>query len=193
LLTFPSIATATSYAVVQDSVYGQVVEAHSFDGAGAIGRSLVIDPRDYPILNWSWKIAGTIAGSSLWQESGDDFPVRVMISFTSSSTSPGGPKDNILCYVWASAEPVGTVADNPVHAHIKTFVALSGNEQSGDWQSMSRNLVDDYRQAFAEEPGLITGVVLMTDSDNTGSEVRAWYGPLWLTDGPDLLPQRSTK
>ena len=180
LLTFPSIAAATSYEIVQDPVYGPVIWARSQAGAGGIGRSLSIDPASFPILNWSWKIQNTLPRSSLNSESGDDFPVRLMVSFKSAGKNRRGLQDNILCYVWALKEPVGTVAVNPVHRHIKTFVAASGSSRSGSWQEMSRNLVADYRAAFAEEPGTITGVVLMTDTDNTESEAQGWYGPILL-------------
>lgn len=193
LLTFPSISAATRYVVVRDSVHGQVVEAQSTEGAGGIGRSLSVDPQKYPILNWSWKIADTIDGSSLEYKSGDDFPARVMISFKSDSSRRRGLKDNILSYVWATTEPVGSVAINPIHSNIQTFVAASGNERRGDWIAMSRNLVNDYRVAFSEEPGTITGLVLMTDSDNTGSEARAWYGPIWLSSDVVAPAPGSTK
>ncbi|NNK57363.1 MAG: DUF3047 domain-containing protein [Desulfofustis sp.] len=188
LLTFPSISAATRYELVYDPFYGRVIEAQSSAGAGGIGRSLSIDPQKYPILNWSWKIANTIIGSSLSLKSGDDFPVRLMISFESESTKRGGLKDKILCYVWAATEPIGSVAANPSHSHIQTFVAISGNERRGDWLEMSRNLVEDYRTAFSEEPGKITGLVLMTDSDDTGSEAHAWYGPIWLGSEVEAAP-----
>jgi hypothetical protein len=193
LLTFPSISAATNYEVVPDPVYGQVVEAQSSEGAGGIGRSLSIDPLSYPILKWSWKIADTISGSSLWHKSGDDFPVRVMISFKSDSAGHRGLKDNILCYVWATDEPIGSVAINPIHSNIRTFVALSGSDRRGEWIEMSRNLVEDYRVAFSEEPEAVTGLVLMTDSDNTGSEAHAWYGPLWLSSDVAAPPPDPSK
>ena len=193
LLTFPSISAATRYEIVPDPVYGQVVEAHSTSGAGGIGKSLSIDPRNYPILNWSWKIADTISDSSLSLRSGDDFPVRVMISFKSDGTSRRGLKDNILSYVWATTGSVGSVAINPIHKNIQTFVAVSGSERQGDWVEMSRNLVEDYRAAFSEEPGTITGLVLMTDTDNTGSEAHAWYGPIWLSSDVKATQPISTK
>ena len=192
LLSFPSISAATSYEVVQDPVYGPVIEARSQAGAGGIGRSLSVETTSYPILKWSWKIHNTLPGSSLNSQSGDDFPVRVMISFKSTGKNRRGLQDNILCYVWALNEPVGTVAVNPVHRHIKTFVAASGDSSKGSWQEMSRNLVTDYRAAFSEDPGPITGVVLMTDSDNTESKALAWYGPIFLSADNDLASQHQT-
>ena len=48
----------------------------------------------------------------------------------------------------------------------------------GKWQSLRRNVYDDYKRAFNEEPGLLKSVGVMTDTDNTGTKVEAWYGDL---------------
>ena len=190
-LKFPSISTTTNYTIVNDTDYGPVILAESSSGAGGIFRSISVDSRTYPLLNWSWKIEATLPGSSLIHKSGDDFPARVMISFETKGLWRKGLQDNILCYVWASEDPVDSVAVNPIHRHIMTIVAASGTTHRGVWLELSRNIVEDYRRAFSEEPGMITGVALMTDSDNTGSEARAWYGPVWLSADND--PARSAE
>ena len=186
-LKFPSIASATNYEVVHDTDHGPVILAQSSSGAGGIARSISVDPRKYQVLNWSWKIEDTLPGSSLVSKSGDDFPARVMISFETEGIGREGLKDNILCYVWASEDSVDSIAVNPLHRHIMTVVAASGNTQSGVWLELSRNIVEDYIRAFSEVPGRITGVALMTDSDNTRSEARAWYGPVWLSTDNDSV------
>jgi hypothetical protein len=48
----------------------------------------------------------------------------------------------------------------------------------GKWQVLKRNVRDDYKRAFNEEPGLLKSVGVMTDTDNTGTKVEAWYGDL---------------
>jgi hypothetical protein len=50
----------------------------------------------------------------------------------------------------------------------------------GEWVTVTRDLVADYRQAFGEEPPAIVGVAIMTDADNTGEQATAWYGDLTL-------------
>jgi hypothetical protein len=180
-LNFSVISARTSYEVVTDMRYGPVIHASSSGGAGGIGRPLSENPRQFPLLTWYWKIGQTLPGSSLYQENGDDFPVRLMLSFSSKES---GEKDRILCYVWASDDPVNAYAVNPSHDHVMTIVAASGSEQSGSWLELSRNIVDDYIRVFSEEPGVITGVALMTDGDDTGSSVQAWYGPVLLGADP---------
>ena len=42
----------------------------------------------------------------------------------------------------------------------------------------TRNVLEDFRQAFGTDPPLITGVAIMTDTDNTGESATAYYGDL---------------
>jgi Protein of unknown function (DUF3047) len=43
-----------------------------------------------------------------------------------------------------------------------------------------RNVLDDYRRAFGEEPPPIAGVAVMTDTDDTGASATAWFGDIVL-------------
>jgi hypothetical protein len=48
----------------------------------------------------------------------------------------------------------------------------------GEWQSLSRNLYEDYKKAFKEEPGKLIAYGVMSDTDNTGASIEAWYGDI---------------
>lgn len=56
----------------------------------------------------------------------------------------------------------------------------SGPTQVGQWLEERRNLIEDYRKCFGEDPGKAGAVAIMTDTDNTGEEAVAWYGPIRL-------------
>ena len=177
--TFPSISQKTHYSIVADTTYGPVLWARSSAGAGGVGRRILEDPKQYPILTWSWKIDSIIKNGSLSRKDGDDFPARLLVSF--SGPIPDVPfKEKTLCYVWAAHEPIGTIGINPFHKNIATIVAVSGSDKIGKWQELSRDIVADYYQAFSENPGHISAISLMTDSDNTKTQVEAWYGPVYL-------------
>ena len=81
-----------------------------------------------------------------------------------------------LIYVWANKYPVGTVIPNPHTKRVEMVVAVSGADQVGKWVTLSRNVVDDFKRAFGEEPGLMTDVGI-PDTDNTGASVDAWWRP----------------
>ena len=77
----------------------------------------------------------------------------------------------ILMYIWENRAPVGRVIDNLHTTRIKT--TSSGAEHLGTWRSETRNVYEDFKRAFGEDPPRIRLDGIMTDSDNT-----------WGTDGP---------
>ena len=58
------------------------------------------------------------------------------------------------------------------------IVVESGPERLNQWVSEERNVYEDYKKAFGEEPSLISGVAIMTDTDNTGESATAYYGDI---------------
>ena len=46
-----------------------------------------------------------------------------------------------------------------------------------------RNVYDDYKRAFGEEPPIVNGVAIMTDTDDTGETATAYYGDIVFTRG----------
>ena len=47
-----------------------------------------------------------------------------------------------------------------------------------------RNVYEDYRRAFGKEPPRVSGVAIMTDTDNTQERAAAYYGDLTFAKGP---------
>ena len=89
-----------------------------------------------------------------------------------------------LMYIWSNRAPVGTVIENPHTHRIEMVVATSGAANVGQWVTVRRNVVDDFKRAFNELPGLLTDVGVLTDTDNTGATVDAWYGDIRLLPAP---------
>ena len=52
------------------------------------------------------------------------------------------------------------------------------SEKVNQWVSEERNVYEDYKQAFHEEPPIISGVAIMTDTDNTGESTVTYYGDI---------------
>ena len=61
---------------------------------------------------------------------------------------------------------------------IRKLVVESGGLRLNQWLDYERDIRDDYERVFGEKPGALVGIALMTDSDNTHSQTRAWYGPI---------------
>lgn len=183
----------TSYQLV--SYNGAVVvKAMSAASASGLVHPLDIDPRESPILQWRWKVPKLIPGADNARRNTEDAPVRVVISFDGDIDSlPLEDRmffDRIravagyqlpyatLMYIWENRAERGTVIPNPHSARIQMIVAESGAALTDTWKLETQNVYEDYKRAFGAEPGRIKAIAIMTDTDNTGETVEAYYGDI---------------
>jgi hypothetical protein len=145
-------------------------------------------------VSFSWWVQDIIVGADLTDIDRGDAPARVMFAFdgdiaslplrtrmlfdVAQALSGEQPPYATLSYVYDASLPVGTVVVNPRSDRVRSIVVDSGLGQLRRWRDHRRDLAADFRHAFGEEPGPLTSVALMTDSDNTRSQAKAWYGPV---------------
>ena len=192
-LTFKKIKQHTRYRFVDDN--GQtVVQADSRNSASGLIRKVSIDPRLFPHITWRWKVDSVYAKGDVSRKNGDDYPARIYITFAYNPDQVGFFEkakyeaarlmhgDTLpmatITYIWANRAPVGSIVTSPYAYQSKMVVVQSGSTQAGQWREEKRDIYADYKKAFGREPTLISGVAIMTDSDNTGESARAWYGDI---------------
>ena len=189
----PALRKPTRYVLV-DNFGTTVVEATAEGSASGLVQLLDIDPRERPVLTWRWKIAQPIEDADTTKRSGEDAPARVMISFAGDKESlPFSDRlfsNQIkalsgldvpyatLEYVWGSGAPKDTVVINSYTSRIRLVLAESGPEPLNEWVTETRDVVEDFRQAFGEEPGRITAIAIYTDADATGGRAQGYYGDI---------------
>ncbi len=60
---------------------------------------------------------------------------------------------------------------------LRVIVLQSGTAKLGRWVVERRNLIEDYRRAFGEDPPKrVEAIAIWSDSDQTGESVQAFYG-----------------
>ncbi len=64
------------------------------------------------------------------------------------------------------------------------IVVESGAEKVNRWVCEERNILEDYGKAFGGTPPKISGVAIMTDTDNTGESAIAYYGDIFFRKVP---------
>jgi len=88
-------------------------------------------------------------------------------------------------YIWANRLPRGAFLPNAYTGNAVMVAVESGDGNAGRWVDEERDLVEDYRRAFGEDPSRIGAVAIMTDTDNTEEQAVAWYGAIrFLPPGP---------
>ncbi|GAM11706.1 hypothetical protein OR1_04022 [Geobacter sp. OR-1] len=95
-----------------------------------------------------------------------------------------------ITYVWASRMPKESIHPSPYTSNAMIVAVESGNEKVGQWVREERNIMDDYRKIFGEDPPEIGAIALMSDTDDTKEEVTAYYGDIFMSDKKPQLPEK---
>ena len=185
----------TEYTVVSDQGR-KVLHAHAAGAASGLMHKLDIDPLQDSRLTWEWRISRLIESADNTDRAREDAPARIILGFD-------GNKDELpfadqimfetarvitgreipyatLMYIRAKKAPVDTVISNSRSGRVKMIVVATGKDGVGEWRSFSRDIAVDYERAFGEKPGRLIGVGVLTDTDNTGETVEAWYRDIQL-------------
>ena len=189
-------ATKFSYARKDGRDTVAVLAASS---ASVLRSKIRIEPKDLGNVRFSWKVPELIAGADMALRDADDSPVRVVLAFE-GDRSRFSARDGMLSelmltltgdempyatlmYVWCNKREPGALIAGPRTDRIRKLVVQSGSKQLNQWLDYERDIRADFERAFGEAPGALVGIGIMTDSDNTRTTARAWYGPLRLSAG----------
>ena len=191
-LTFKKIPTLTTYELVRDGEH-VVVKATSDASASGLTKEVMIDPKEFPVVRWRWKVDHLLKNSDATRKDGDDYPARLYITFEYDPGKVSMGKKlkhkagqilfgdipiGAINYIWERRAPVGEIIDNAYTDFVKMVVVESGPHNLGIWINESRNIYEDYKKAFGEEPPMINGVTIMSDTDNTKERAIAYYGDI---------------
>ena len=192
-LTFSRIERHTVYSLVKEDDR-VAVKAVSDQSASGLGRPLSVDPAEYPVIRWQWKVGNVLQEGDVSSKDGDDYPARVYITFAIDPDRAGYLERlrheaarlltgedipyRAISYIWGSNSTPGTMIENPYTDQVMMFVIEAGDRKLQQWVTERRNVREDYIKAFGEEPAMITGVAIMTDTDNTRESAVAWYGDI---------------
>ena len=189
---------ATEFSFVQQDGRA-VVAAFANASASMLRQPIRVEAADLGKLQFSWMVPQLIAHADMALRQTDDSPVRIVLAFEGDRSTfsmknsmlselslaiTGEPLPYAtLMYVWCNTRAPGSVIINPRTDRIRTIVLESGAQRLSRWLDYERNVRADFEKAFGESAGALVGIGIMTDTDNTQTKARAWYGPLHLAAG----------
>ncbi|MCG3117740.1 MAG: DUF3047 domain-containing protein [Candidatus Manganitrophus sp. SA1] len=194
-LTFQKISEHTEYALIEEE--GRpIIRAVSRHAASGLYRPLDLDPKVFSVLSWCWKIGRIISKGDETRKEGDDYAARIYVTFKYDPDNAAFwertkfglikaiygeyPPKGAINYIWANRLPKGRTIPNAYTDRAQMVAVQSGEEKVGEWLCEERNLYSDYQRLFGEKPPAISGVAVMTDTDNTGEEAVAYYSDIVL-------------
>lgn len=203
-LTFGSIDEHTSYTLVDDQNI-KVIKAESNESASGLTKKISFNPKTYPYLSWRWKVNKAISGTDVTSKSGDDYAARIYVMFKYDLKDLSEDEQSriswykffngklpplaTLNYIWANKMPVGNIVSSPYTDRVKMVILKNKESALQEWHVEERNIYEDYKKAFGEEPKDVISIAIMTDTDNTNAMAETYFGDIVVSKMPRLNTQ----
>ena len=141
--------------------------------------------KDLPVLQWQWRAILFPDNTNERDKNRNDSVLAIYVVFGHL------PFINTIKYIWSDTLPVGATFTSPTASNTKIIVIRSGRAQINTWVTEKRDVFADYRQLFGEKEKdpVATGIVILTDSDNTATHAIGDYGYIQIL-GPNGQPPK---
>ena len=164
--------------IVNDNDAGQVVRLRSEKTSTALYKEIEFNIKDYPFLNWQWKVTKIPTGGDVRKKETDDQAAQIYVIFPKF---PSQINSRTLGYIWETNAPVGGEFTSTKFSKIKYVVVKQSANDLGKWFSEKRNVYDDYKRLFNEEPPMVGSVSLMIDSDDTQTSAESFFKDIYFS------------
>lgn len=201
-LKFKNIANMCTYTLDPQEDKECYVKAVSSNSASGMVWQGEFDVYEHPMIRWRWKVSNVYIKGNALEKAGDDYPMRIYVMFRYDPRDPHVKKKfkyglakllygeyppyASLNYIWANREHQQQFIPNPFAKETMMIPLQSGSERVGRWVEEERNILEDYREAFGEDPPAKAGLAFMNDSDNTGESSESWIDWIEIFKGQNV-------
>ncbi len=166
---------------------GTRLRIRSDDSVSVLWRPAPRDLRQARQANWYWAVEEGVAPTDLTLKGGDDRNIALYFLFAprevADDMEDASPDRvfrheavRILVYVRGGNREPGTIVASPYLEQRGVLVALRGTGNGTFRESV--DLAADFRRAFGTPPGVLLGLGISADSDDTNGVIEAELGDL---------------
>ena len=103
----------------------------------------------------------------------DDQAAQLYVTFP---RFPSAVRSRIIGYIWDTTAPVGSIFPSQKVGTVTFVVVRSGEADLNKWLTERRNVVEDYKRIYGEEPKEDVGAVSISiNSQNTRTSAEAFF------------------
>ena len=147
-------------------------------GASGLGKEIVINLNKTPFINITWKIEKDLKGIDEKSKKGHDFAARV---FVIKKTGLTPLSNKAMNYVYSSNENVDDYWRSPYTKSSVDYVLSSTKNNFNDWVTVKANVKSHFQIIHELDVDEITGVAIMTDTDQSNKEVISYYQNIYFS------------
>jgi DUF3047 family protein len=155
---------------------GKVLHMKSDNEGSTINKEVKIDLRTYPVVEWRWKAVVLPKGADSRKKETDDQAAQLYVAFP---RFPTAVRSRIIGYVWDTTAPAGLIAKSEKTGTVTYVIMRSGSADLGKWITESRNVLEDYKKIYGEEPTDPVGAVSVAiDSNDVKGTAESYMGEI---------------
>lgn len=144
----------------------------SHQNSFGIYKELKWNMTERPHIRWRWKVVRLPEKGDVRQKHTDDQAAQLYVVFP---RFPSAINSRMVGYIWDSTAPKDGRFTSKKSSNTRYIVLQNGATLTGKWLSEERNIHEDYRELFGEDPPQPGGVTLMIDSDDTQGSAESCF------------------
>jgi len=154
----------------------RVLHLVSNGDSSTINKDIKIDCKDHPVLQWRWKLVELPKGGDARKKATDDQALQIYVTFP---RFPNAVRSRVIGYIWDTTAPAGTIVKSQKTALVTYVVMRSGDADIGKWVTETRNVCQDYKKIYGEEPEeKVEALSIGIDSDDTRSRAEGYVAEI---------------
>lgn len=167
---------AYDFTVIENSGH-HVLQLRSKDEGSTISKDIKgkVNLKATPILEWRWRVVTLPKGADSRKKDTDDQAAQVYVSWP---RFPEAVRSRIIGYVWDTTAPVGTVVQSQKTSTVTYVVVRSGTADLGQWLAERRDVREDFKKIYGEDPDNPGAVSVSIDSNDTHSSAESYIGAI---------------
>ena len=157
---------------------GNFIKAEAEGKGSGLGKEVIIDLLKTPFINITWKVEKDLSGIVENSKKGHDYAARVFVIKKTGSTALSNRAVN---YVFSSNNEVGKNWPSPYTKKSIDYVLSSTKDNSNVWVTVKANVKEDFMKLHSIEVLDISGVAIMTDTDNSKLKAISYYQNIYFS------------
>ena len=157
---------------------GNFIKAEAEGKGSGLGKEVLIDLLKTPFINITWKVEKDLSGIVENSKKGHDYAARLFVIKKTGSTALSNRAIN---YVFSSNNEVGKNWPSPYTKKSIDYVLSSTRNNLNAWVTVKANVKDDFKKLHGIEVSDISGVAIMTDTDNSKLKAISFYQNIYFS------------
>ena len=157
---------------------GNFIKAEAKGKGSGLGKEVEINLLKTPFINITWKVEKDLSGIVENTKKGHDYAARVFVIKKTGSTLLS---NRAISYVFSSNNDVGKNWPSPYTKKSIDYVLSSTKDNLNTWVTVKANVKEDFMKLLGIDISDISGVAIMTDTDNSKLKAISYYQNIYFS------------